>query len=84
VANFIITSTLNFVNATVLEGAEVPKLKPTVGGQSWPYYLRDKTGVGEAYVWFTFPKAMVPNISLFMEAVPDMVRYIVFVNDVFS
>ncbi|KAI0396508.1 terpenoid synthase [Xylariaceae sp. FL0594] len=84
VANFAITATLNFVNATVLEGAEVPKLKPTAGGQSWPYYLRDKNGVAEAYVWFTFPKAANPDISLFMEAVPDMSKYIVFVNDIYS
>jgi len=62
----------------------VPKLKPTAGGQSWPYYLRDKTGIADAYAWFIFPKAAIPDISLFMEGVPEMNKYIVFINDIYS
>jgi hypothetical protein len=84
VANFIITSALNFVNANALEGSEVPKLTRTVGGENWPYYLRDKDGISEAYVWLTFPKALCPDISLYMEAIPDMNKYISFTNDILS
>ncbi|KAI1420849.1 isoprenoid synthase domain-containing protein [Xylaria sp. FL1777] len=84
VANFIITSSLNFTNANALEGSELPRMSRTAGGKNWPYYLRDKDGVSEAYVWMTFPKALYPDISLFMEAIPDMNKYISFTNDILS
>ncbi|KAJ8112541.1 hypothetical protein ONZ43_g5372 [Nemania bipapillata] len=83
-ANFITTSALNFTNACALEGSEVPKMTRTAGGESWAYYFRDKNGVAEAYSWMTFPKAVCPEVSWFMEAIPDMNRYICFTNDLFS
>ncbi|KAI3324406.1 terpenoid synthase [Xylariaceae sp. AK1471] len=83
-ANFIITSALNFVNGTVLEGSEVPRVTRTAGGENWPYYLRDKNGLAEAYALFTFPKALCPDFSCYMEAIPDMSKYMVFTNDIFS
>ncbi|KAJ2988178.1 hypothetical protein NUW58_g4118 [Xylaria curta] len=84
VANFIITSSLNFVNACALEGSEMPKMTRTAGGESWAYYIRDKNGVAEAYAWMTFPKAVCPDVSCYMEAVPDMAREICFTNDILS
>ncbi|KAI0533288.1 isoprenoid synthase domain-containing protein [Xylaria digitata] len=84
VANFIITSSLNFTNANALEGSELPRMARTRGGENWPYYLRDKDGVSEAYVWMTFPKALYPDISSYMEAIPDMNKYISFTNDILS
>jgi hypothetical protein len=83
-ANFIVTSALNFVTATVLEGSTVPRVTRTAGGENWPYYLRDKNGLAEAYALFTFPKALCPDISCYIEAIPDMSKYMVFTNDVFS
>ncbi|KAH8896096.1 terpenoid synthase [Thozetella sp. PMI_491] len=83
-ASFIITSALNFTNATTLQGSNLPSMVRTAGGEAWPYYLREKDGVTEAYIWFTFPKAHYPDISCFMEAIPDMNKYIVFVNDILS
>ncbi|KAI0441627.1 isoprenoid synthase domain-containing protein [Xylaria telfairii] len=84
VANFIITSSLNFTNANALEGSELPRMSRTTGGMNWPYYLRDKDGVSEAYVWMTFPKALYPEVSAYMEAIPDMNKYISFTNDILS
>ncbi|KAI1126966.1 isoprenoid synthase domain-containing protein [Nemania abortiva] len=84
VANFIITSSLNFTNANALEGSELPFMRRTTGGENWPYYLRDKDGVAEAYVWMTFPKELYPDVSSYMEAIPDMNKYISFVNDILS
>ncbi|KAI0550933.1 isoprenoid synthase domain-containing protein [Xylaria curta] len=84
VANFIITSGLNFVNACALEGSEVPKMTRTKGGESWAYYFRDKNGIAEAYSYMTFPKAICPDVACYMEAVPDMNRWICFTNDIFS
>ncbi|TRX90918.1 hypothetical protein FHL15_008123 [Xylaria flabelliformis] len=84
VANFIITSSLNFTNANALEGSELPRMSRTAGGKNWPYYLRDKDGISEAYVWMTFPKALYPDVSAYMEAIPDMNKYISFTNDILS
>ncbi|KAI1260797.1 isoprenoid synthase domain-containing protein [Xylariaceae sp. FL1019] len=84
VANFIITSALNFVNANALEGSEIPRMERTRGGESWPYYLRDKDGISEAYVWLTFPDVLYPDVSCYMEAIPDMNKYISFTNDIMS
>ncbi|KAI0453947.1 isoprenoid synthase domain-containing protein [Xylaria acuta] len=83
-ANFIITSGLNFVNACALEGSEVPKMTRTKGGESWAYYIRDKNGIAEAYAWMTFPKAICPDVACYMEAMPDMNRWICFTNDILS
>ncbi|KAI0869874.1 isoprenoid synthase domain-containing protein [Hypoxylon argillaceum] len=84
VANFIVTSSLNFTNANALEGSELPFMSRTTGGKNWPYYLRDKDGLSEAYVWMTFPKELYPDISSYMEAIPDMNKYISFTNDILS
>lgn len=82
-ANFIVTSSLNFVNATVLEDS-VPKMQCTAGRENWPYYLREKDGVGEAYVWLTFPKAIYPDLWMCIEAVSDMNEFLCFTNDILS
>jgi hypothetical protein len=84
VANFIITSSLNFVNATALEGSELRRLTRTTGGESWPYYLRDKDGVAEAFTWLTFPKCICPDLTMCIEAVADMSKYMCFTNDILS
>ncbi|KAI1503430.1 isoprenoid synthase domain-containing protein [Biscogniauxia marginata] len=83
-ANFIITSSLNFTNANALEASEVLRMTRTAGGEGWPYYLRDKDGVSEAYAWLTFPKSIYPDISRYMEAIPDMRDFISFTNDILS
>lgn len=83
-ANFIVNSALNFTNATALATSELPRMKRTAGGEGWPYYLREKDGVSEAYIWFTFPIALYPSISSFMEAIPDMTKYILLTNDILS
>ncbi|GAP89852.1 putative longiborneol synthase [Rosellinia necatrix] len=83
-ANFIITSCLNFTNASALEGAEIPKMTRTAGGQSWPYYIRDKNGLAEAYAWMTFQKETCPDFSNFIQVIPDMAKYLCLANDVLS
>ncbi|KAI0467287.1 isoprenoid synthase domain-containing protein [Xylaria cf. heliscus] len=84
VANFIITSSLNFANACALEGSEMPKMTRTKGGENWAFYIRDKNGIAEAYAWMTFPKAICPDVACYMEAMPDMNRWICFTNDILS
>ncbi|KAI1428942.1 isoprenoid synthase domain-containing protein [Xylaria sp. FL1777] len=84
VANFIVSSWLDFVNTSALEGSDVPRVTRTAGGQNWPYYLRMKNSIAEGYAWMTFPKEICPDVPCYIEAVADMSKYIAFVNDVFS
>lgn len=67
VANFIIVSSLSFVTASVLEvRPEFTQLTPTKGGKNWPYYVRDKGGLPEAYGYMIWPKALYPDITQFL------------------
>lgn len=84
-ANFIIISSLQFINCNVLEERpEFHSMVPTKGGRRWPHYFRDREGVPDAYSYFTFPKATHPDISQFLEAIPDMGRVLNLCNDVLS
>ncbi|KAI1164972.1 isoprenoid synthase domain-containing protein [Nemania serpens] len=83
-ASFIITSSLNFASVSALEASDVPRIVPTPGGKSWPQYLRDKTGIGEAYALMTFPKVICPDVSYYIEAIRDMDHWICKINDIFS
>ncbi|KAF5681463.1 longiborneol synthase [Fusarium denticulatum] len=85
VANFIVTASLNFLNSNALEARkEFHQIERTKAGRSWAWFLREKDGVGEAYAWFTFPRALCPDISLFLEVVPDISIWIGLTNDVLS
>ncbi|KUI59049.1 Trichodiene synthase [Cytospora mali] len=66
------------------ERAEFRSMMPTSGGHCWPRYFREKEGIAEAYAYFTFPKAKYPDLSMFLEAIPDMSRVINMVNDILS
>ncbi|ROV95983.1 hypothetical protein VMCG_07951 [Cytospora schulzeri] len=84
-ANFIVLSSLEFINCNVLEDrAEFQTMTPTGGGRRWPHYFRDREGVPEAYSYSTFPKEKYPEISMFLEAIPDMGRVLNLANDVLS
>lgn len=62
VANFIIVNSLSFVTASVLEvRPEFHSLIPTRGGKNWPYYVRDKAGLSEAYGYMIWAKELYPE-----------------------
>lgn len=85
VANFIVLSTLQFVNATLLERrGEFLGLQHCKEASGWPDYIRDRSGVPEAYAYFIFPKVQCPDIGAYMQGIPDMMTYINYVNDVLS
>ncbi|KAH7473716.1 hypothetical protein FOMA001_g12048 [Fusarium oxysporum f. sp. matthiolae] len=85
VANFIVTASLNFLNSNAFEARkEFHQIERTKAGRSWAWFLREKDGVGEAYAWFTFPKTLCPDISLFLEVIPDISMWIGLTNDLLS
>lgn len=87
VANLIVNGSFNLLTSTALvarEGIKDKQFNPSKGGNYFPWYIRERDGVGEAYAWFTFPKRQFPNLDIPIEAIEDMTRFIAFVNDVLS
>ncbi|KAI1473346.1 terpenoid synthase [Daldinia eschscholtzii] len=85
VANFIVASSLDFHNACVLEASSgLRRLVRTGGGQNFPWYIRSKNGLADAYAYFTFPKVVYPDVSSFLEAIPDLSAYLCLANDILS
>lgn len=84
-ANFIVLSALAFVNANTLERQRDYRLmEPLPSGGNWAYHFRNIEGLPEVYTYFMFPRAEYPDISAFLQAVPDMGRFINLTNDVLS
>jgi hypothetical protein len=84
-ANFIIQSSLAFITCCLLETRkeykEMPQREP---GGNWAYFFRNKGGIADAYCLFNFPKRDCPDISAFLQVVPDMTIYINLGNDILS
>ncbi|KAM0811071.1 putative Alpha-cuprenene synthase COP6 [Seiridium cardinale] len=84
-ANLIVTSSLYFTTMTNLDHRkEFQGRLPAKHAQDYPLYIRDRSGIGEAFALFTFPKAQFPDLSEYLEAVPSMIAYIGFTNDILS
>ncbi|RDL37362.1 uncharacterized protein BP5553_04795 [Venustampulla echinocandica] len=84
-ANLIISSCLNFVTSAIIEHKRLVRRETQFrSGKAWAYYLRNLDGLGDAFAIFTFPSALYPDTSKFLQAIPDMAMYIVFANDIIS
>jgi hypothetical protein len=85
IANNIVLSALAFVNSNALETRrEFQELVPSQAAASWPYYFRNNEGLPDTYSGFIFPKALYPDIGSFLQAIPDMGRFINLTNDILS
>ncbi|KAI0204891.1 longiborneol synthase [Astrocystis sublimbata] len=79
------TSILHFLTSNLLEQrSEFKSLRVTKEGREFPYYFRGMSGMDLAYTVFTYPKALYPDIGVFIEAIPDMAKFTNISNDVLS
>jgi hypothetical protein len=84
-ANLIISSTLEFVSGCVLESrSDLAGMPVHRYARGWPYFLRAKTGVAPAYAYMIFPRQTHPDVSAFVQPIPDISKFIEFTNDVLS
>ncbi|KAI0186500.1 isoprenoid synthase domain-containing protein, partial [Xylaria flabelliformis] len=84
-SKLIQTTILNFLTSNLLEQrSEFKNLRVTKEGGKFPYYFRNMSGLGVGYAIFCYPKAVYPDIGLFIEAIPDMAMFIDKCNDVLS
>ncbi|KAK6214998.1 longiborneol synthase [Colletotrichum tabaci] len=84
-ANLLQISTLKFLTCNLLERHDGFRNMPvTRSGVKFPDFLRDLSGINVAYAVFCFPKAQYPDVGQYLEAIPDMARFIDISNDVMS
>ena len=76
---------MDFINGCVLEQMPaIHDMKLSDAGQSWPYFLRNKTGCLGAYDFMIFPKHLNIDISVYIQVIEDIVLIINLVNDILS
>lgn len=82
-ANAIVTSSLEFVSGCLLENltTDMP-INPLA--DRYPYFLRSKTGVAQAYTFMMFPKAQHHTPTAFIQAAPAISYWIDITNDILS
>ncbi|KAG6811202.1 hypothetical protein H0H92_008564 [Tricholoma furcatifolium] len=84
-ANGIVSSAIEFVNGCVLEDIQaVRELKVSLDAQSWPYYLREKTGCASAFSYFIFPQDSSYDVPDYIQVIGDIMIFINLSNDVLS
>ncbi|PVG01249.1 terpenoid synthase [Serendipita vermifera] len=82
-ANAIVASALEFVNGCYLENITTDmQIDPCA--DRYPYFLRSKTGVAQAYTFMMFPKAFHPSPIAFIQAAPSISYWIDITNDILS
>ncbi|KAG6809168.1 hypothetical protein H0H92_001344 [Tricholoma furcatifolium] len=84
-ANAIVSSAMEFITGCLLENnSSVGAMKLSPTAQSWPYFLRQKTGVAATYAFMIFPQDSSYDISDFIQVIGDIMVFINLSNDVLS
>lgn len=82
-ANAIVASSLEFVNGCYLENV-THGMAVNPHAERYPYFLRSKTGVAQAYAFLIFPWAQHPTPTTFIQAIPSISYWIDITNDILS
>ncbi|KAJ7633667.1 isoprenoid synthase domain-containing protein [Mycena polygramma] len=84
-ASAIVCSFLEFIGSTLIqERDEVKNKRGVVESESWPPYIRGKDGEPDAYAYMVFSRDVCPDVSVYLQAIPDMCTFINYNNDVLS
>ena len=76
---------MNSINGRIME--EMPAIRNmdlSNAGHSWPYYLREKTGSGEAFAFMLFPMTSNLDVSVYIQVINDIASFINLGNDILS
>ncbi|KZT00027.1 terpenoid synthase [Laetiporus sulphureus 93-53] len=82
-ANTIYASALRYINASLLENdaSGVPLSRDAL---QFVEYKRSMSATTEAYACFIWEKSRFPDAKVFMQAIPDVMLYVSYVNDILS
>ncbi|KAF8149297.1 hypothetical protein K438DRAFT_1625090, partial [Mycena galopus ATCC 62051] len=82
-ANAMVCAAFEFVSGTVLESTEEVS-SMSIRSTGWAKYLRAKAGMAPGFSCAIFPKHTHPEISAYIQVLPDIDDYMCLVNDILS
>ncbi|THU76731.1 terpenoid synthase, partial [Dendrothele bispora CBS 962.96] len=80
-ANSIVSAGLNLCNSVVLETCS-KELDIVATEPDYALFYRNMSGTADAYAFFIFPPAL--SISIYIQAIPDIVKILNYTNDILS
>ncbi|OJJ68629.1 hypothetical protein ASPBRDRAFT_33214 [Aspergillus brasiliensis CBS 101740] len=83
VGDMILKSSLDYISVNVFEVEHRGNLKVDPNTRLFPEFLRQKSGIGEAYAFANFPKGNLDSVS-YITLVPDLAAVVPKLNDVVS
>ncbi|KAJ6449859.1 hypothetical protein C8R45DRAFT_849405 [Mycena sanguinolenta] len=85
VADAMIMSSCTFINGSCLEVRALSKRVATKSeAKLWPYYVRSLSGISGFYSFACFPKKDHPDVVDYVQAIPEILIFTNFPNDVLS
>ncbi|KAF7350598.1 Terpenoid synthase [Mycena sanguinolenta] len=84
-ANFMVCAAMEFVSGTIVENRPETMTLPVVPtAPNWPKYLRAKSGLGSGAACALFPRKVHPDLSAYIQVLPDIDDFTCLVNDILS
>ncbi|KAJ7291758.1 isoprenoid synthase domain-containing protein [Mycena rebaudengoi] len=84
-AGSMVAAALEFVSGNVLESRkDINEMRFRPTASSWPKYLRAKTGMAPGFSNALFPRQAHPDLSAFIQIIPDIDDWMCLVNDILS
>ncbi|KAJ7119777.1 isoprenoid synthase domain-containing protein, partial [Mycena epipterygia] len=83
--DFMVTSAMEFISSTALEGREdIIHMSLSPSAKGLPKYVRGKTGMTAGFACAAFTRAAHPDITTYIQALPEMDEYLGVINDILS
>ncbi|EMD36581.1 hypothetical protein CERSUDRAFT_95867 [Gelatoporia subvermispora B] len=79
----IAAAALQFVNVSILEN-ESHDVRLHTHGRSFVEYRRVRSSIAEAYAHFVWEKSRFPDVNVYIQAIPDAILFIGYLNDILS
>lgn len=85
-ANTLVSATMEYANAEVFvrEGRDQVASRLQRESSEYIEYVRMKEGIPEVYAVLVWPRDMCPDVTQYVQAIPDALRFINYINDLFS
>ncbi|KAG5735145.1 Trichodiene synthase [Termitomyces sp. T112] len=85
VADQMVMSSMTFMLGNCIEIRSLSKnTKLSTDALLWPYYVRNLSGVSGFYAYACFPKKDHPDVMDYIQAIPEILVFSNFLNDVLS
>ncbi|KAH0585730.1 hypothetical protein H2248_008941 [Termitomyces sp. 'cryptogamus'] len=85
VADQMVMSSMTFMLGSCIEIRSLSKnMKLSTDALLWPYYVRNLSGISGFYAYACFPKKDHPDVMDYIQAIPDILVFTNFLNDVLS